>query len=101
MATEKIAISLEQELLARVDEEASALGQSRSAFVAQCLRDALATREAERVLREARAIYEEIETDAELRHLHDRAQAIMPETVPAYDALADTSADNADNKAVA
>ena len=84
MPVERVAISIEPTLLARIDAEAAGAGQSRSAFIASSLRDALEKREEERTLREARACYAEIEADDELRRLHERAEAIVQETLPPY-----------------
>jgi metal-responsive CopG/Arc/MetJ family transcriptional regulator len=81
----KVAVSLEPELLARVDAAAEAAGQSRSAFVRQSLEHTLRTLEEERTLREARAIYDEIERDESLRQLHEAFSSIAVETLPPFE----------------
>jgi metal-responsive CopG/Arc/MetJ family transcriptional regulator len=81
----KVAVSLEPELLARVDAAAEAAGQSRSAFVRHSLEYALRTLEEERAVREARAIYGEIERDESLRQLHDAFSSVAGETLPPFE----------------
>jgi metal-responsive CopG/Arc/MetJ family transcriptional regulator len=80
----KVAVSLEKELLARVDAAAAAAGQSRSAFVRESLEGTLRTREEEHAVREARAIYGEIEADESLQRLHNAFSSAAGETLPHF-----------------
>jgi metal-responsive CopG/Arc/MetJ family transcriptional regulator len=84
MPAAKVAISLEPELLARLDAEAAAAGQSRSALVRECLRSALDAREEERTVRAARAIYGEIEAQPESVALHEAFWSVARELVPPF-----------------
>ena len=84
VTTAKVAISLDPELLARLDAEASAAGQSRSAFMRMSLRALLDTLEEERTLRQARALYHELEAEPELLRLHDAFLTAARETLPPY-----------------
>ena len=63
MTTAKVAISLDPELLARLDAEAFAAGQSRSAFMRISLRALLDALEEERTFRQARVLYRELEAE--------------------------------------
>lgn len=101
MPSGKVAISIEPALLTRIDAEAAGAGQSRSAFIAEALRQALEQREAERVLRAARTCYAEIDADDELRDLHERAEVVMQETLPVYTPGSDNLAQVRNQKAVA
>jgi len=85
VSTAKVAISLEPELLARIDAEAAAAGQSRSAFMRDSLRSILGGREEESVARQARAIYAEIEAEPGLGRLHEGFLGAARETVPAFE----------------
>jgi predicted DNA-binding protein len=89
MAVAKVAITLSPELLARVDALAAAAGQTRSAFVQTSLEQTLAKLEEDLTVREARAIYEAIESDPEVRWMHNAFAAAIPETLPEYVAPSD------------
>jgi metal-responsive CopG/Arc/MetJ family transcriptional regulator len=84
MGVAKVAVSLEPELLARIDAAAESAGQSRSAFVRQSLEYTLQTLEEEHAVREARAIYGEIERDESLRRLHEAFLSVAGETLPPF-----------------
>jgi metal-responsive CopG/Arc/MetJ family transcriptional regulator len=84
MSVTKVAISLPEALLARADSEAAARGESRSAYIRTVLERALAAVEEERTLREARAVYEAIESDPELMLAHAGFADIARETIPPF-----------------
>jgi predicted DNA-binding protein len=82
----KVAISLPPDLLGRVDDEAKAKGQSRSAYIRETLERALAVVEEERAVREARAVYAAIEEDPAFWPAHEAFARIASETVPPFEA---------------
>ena len=84
MTVAKVAVSLERDLLARVDEAAAATGQSRSGFVRLSLSSALDALEEKSAVREARAIYGEVESHPALRRLHAAFGVLARETLPPY-----------------
>jgi metal-responsive CopG/Arc/MetJ family transcriptional regulator len=82
----KVAITLSPDLLERVDAQAASAGQSRSAFIQASLEQTLAAREEELAVREARAIYQAIEGDPELRRMHESFAAAAVESLPPFNA---------------
>jgi len=81
--TAKIAISLPQPLLQRVDELARKLNETRSAFIRRSLERTIEEHDFEETVRRAREIYAEI--DEEERELHEAFFSIAVETLPERD----------------
>ena len=85
MGVAKVAISLEPELLMRVDALAQEIGVSRSELVRESLERTLRARDEERLVREARALYSAIESESETRRLVDAFLGAARETLPLYE----------------
>ena len=83
MSVAKVAISLDPELLSRLDAQALAAGQSRSAFMRTGLRALLDALEEERTAREARSLYHELEAEPGMQH--EAFLAAARETVPPFE----------------
>ncbi|MGH2353876.1 MAG: CopG family ribbon-helix-helix protein [Chloroflexota bacterium] len=84
MPVARVAISLNSDLLARVDALATAAGQSRSEFVRKSLEQVLSVQEEERAVAEARAIYLDVEADSSQQAMHEAFLAAAQDTAPAY-----------------
>jgi metal-responsive CopG/Arc/MetJ family transcriptional regulator len=84
MSASKVAISLEPELLQRIDVKAAEIGVSRSAFVRQSMEFVLNSLEDEHTVREARALYSAIEDTPEAQRLQEAFAGISYETVPPF-----------------
>lgn len=82
-ATARIAISLPEPLLQRVDELASKLNETRSAFIRRSLERTIEEYDFEETVRRAREIYAEI--DEEERKLGEAFLSIAVETLPERD----------------
>ena len=81
--TAKVAISLPQPLLQRIDELARRLDETRSGFIRRSLERTVEEYDFEETVRRAREIYAEV--DEEERELHEAFFSIAAETLPEWD----------------
>ena len=75
MPMTKVAISLPDEIVAQVDDAAHDRGESRSAFVAKVLREALRSRRGESITQRLNALFADEAVAAEQRRLTREMQS--------------------------